>query len=86
MKRPEAHDSFKEYEKQDFETKEYFADRLKRERRAEGLSQKALASECGLSRQTINYLENAGRDPSLSHAIKIANCVGFLLFDLKPLG
>ena len=44
-----------------------------RERRKElGLSQKELAQKCGVSRQTINAIENNKYDPTLSLAFHLA--------------
>ena len=45
-----------------------------RERRKEkGLSQDELARACGVSRQTINAIENNKYDPTLSLAFRLAN-------------
>lgn len=44
-----------------------------RERRKElGLSQKELAQKCGVSRQTVNAIENNKYDPTLSLAFHLA--------------
>ena len=44
-----------------------------RERRKElGLSQEELAKRCGVSRQTINAIENNKYDPTLSLAFHLA--------------
>ena len=44
-----------------------------RERRKElGLSQKELAQKCGVSRQTLNAIENNKYDPTLSLAFHLA--------------
>ena len=44
-----------------------------RERRKEmGLSQDELAKKCGVSRQTINAIENNKYDPTLSLAFSLA--------------
>lgn len=49
---------------------------LIRERRKElGLSQEALAQKCGVSRQTINAIENNKYDPTLSLAFVLANAL-----------
>lgn len=49
---------------------------LIRERRKElGLSQEALAQKCGVSRQTINAIENNKYDPTLSLAFALANAL-----------
>ena len=47
-----------------------------RERRKElCLSQEALAQKCGVSRQTINAIENNKYDPTLSLAFALANAL-----------
>ena len=44
-----------------------------RERRKElGLSQEELAKRCGVSRQTVNAIENNKYDPTLSLAFHLA--------------
>ena len=44
-----------------------------RERRKElGLSQEELARQCGVSRQTVNAIENNKYDPTLSLAFYLA--------------
>ena len=44
-----------------------------RERRKElGLSQEALAKKCGVTRQTVNAIENNKYDPTLSLAFALA--------------
>lgn len=44
-----------------------------RNRRKElGLSQEELAKKCGVSRQTVNAIENNKYDPTLSLAFKLA--------------
>lgn len=37
-----------------------------------GITQEALAKECGVARQTINCIENDKYDPTLALAFKIA--------------
>lgn len=81
MKNKHRGSSFKSYLKE--LEKETFANRLYRERISQNMSQKELADLVGLSRQTINMYENARKEPSLFNAIKIADCVGFYLLDLK---
>ena len=45
-----------------------------RSRRKElGLSQEELAKRCGVSRQTINAIENNKYDPTLSLAFRLAS-------------
>lgn len=41
-------------------------------RKALGLSQEELAKACGVSRQTINAIENNKYDPTLSLAFRLA--------------
>ncbi len=44
-----------------------------RERRKElGISQEELAKRCGVSRQTVNAIENNKYDPTLSLAFRLA--------------
>ncbi len=50
----------------------YLLTRVKELREERGLSQAALATELGVSRQTINYLERGKYVPSLTLAMKIA--------------
>ena len=44
---------------------------LKRLRESKGLSQEKLGDNLGVSRQTINSIENGRFDPSLTLAIKL---------------
>jgi putative transcriptional regulator len=47
-----------------------------RDRRKElGLSQDELAKKCGVSRQTINAIENNKYDPTLSLAFRLAKAL-----------
>ena len=41
-------------------------------RKAAGLSQQELAKRCGVSRQTINAIENNKYDPTLALAFRLA--------------
>lgn len=41
-----------------------------------GLSQEALGKRCGVSRQTINAIENQKYDPSLPLAFQLARILG----------
>jgi len=84
MKNKHLGSSFDEYVKQVKAKRVSFGDRLYRERLSENMSQKELSEITGISRQTICYFENNKRDPTLSNAIKLANCLGFYLLDLKP--
>lgn len=45
-------------------------------RREQGLSQEELARRCGVSRQTINAIENNKYDPTLSLAFSLARALG----------
>ncbi len=48
-----------------------------RERRtALGLSQQELAARCGVSRQTVNAIENDKYDPTLALAFRLAQVLG----------
>ena len=48
-----------------------------RQRRKElGLSQEALARQCGVTRQTVNAIENNRYDPTLSLAFHLAKALG----------
>ena len=50
--------------------------RIRELRKALGLSQDALAKRCGVSRQTINAIENNKYDPTLSLAFRLARELG----------
>ena len=45
---------------------------LKRIRKSKGLSQEELAKKCGVSRQTVNAIENNKYDPTLALAFSLA--------------
>ena len=45
-------------------------------RKALGLSQEELGKRCGVSRQTINAIENQKYDPSLPLALQLARILG----------
>ncbi len=45
-------------------------------RNARGLTQQALAAQCGVSRQTINAIENDKYDPTLHLAFALAKSWG----------
>ena len=45
-------------------------------RKAAGVSQEELAKQCGVSRQTINAIENNKYDPTLSLAFRLALHLG----------
>lgn len=44
-------------------------------RKGLGITQEALAKECGVARQTINCIENDKYDPTLELAFKIAKAL-----------
>ena len=46
--------------------------KIKERRKAMGLSQEELARACGVSRQTVNAIENNKYDPTLSLAFHLA--------------
>lgn len=45
---------------------------IKSRRKELGFSQEGLAKKCGVSRQTVNAIENNKYDPTLSLAFKLA--------------
>ncbi len=45
-------------------------------RREKGVSQEELARKCGVSRQTINAIENNKYDPTLALAFRLARELG----------
>ncbi|QYN53902.1 helix-turn-helix transcriptional regulator [Lactobacillus panisapium] len=49
---------------------------VKEYRKRKGLSQKALADEIGVARQTINLIEKNKYNPSLNLCLKLANALG----------
>lgn len=54
-----------------------------RSRRKElGLSQEELAKRCGVSRQTVNAIENNKYDPTLSLAFRLAQSLQTTVDDL----
>lgn len=59
-----------------------------RERRKEiGLSQEELAKKCGVSRQTVNAIENNKYDPTLMLAFNLAKELNTTVDKLfKPIG
>ena len=48
---------------------------IRERRKARGLSQEELARQCGVSRQTINAIENDKYDPTLSLAVRLAKAL-----------
>ncbi len=59
---------------------------LRRRRESRGWSQGRLADEVGVSRQTINAIENGRFDPSLPLAIRLAQLFGTTVEELFTLG
>ncbi len=54
-----------------------------RERRKElGLSQEELAKRCGVTRQTVNAIENNKYDPTLALAFALARELGLTVDEL----
>ena len=54
-----------------------------RERRKElGLSQEELAKRCGVTRQTVNAIENNKYDPTLTLAFHLAGVLGTTVDEL----
>lgn len=51
-------------------------------RKALGLSQEELAKACGVSRQTINAIENNKYDPTLALAFHLAQTLGTTVDEL----
>ena len=45
---------------------------IREKRKDKGISQEELAKKCGVSRQTVNAIENNKYDPTLSLAFKLA--------------
>lgn len=45
---------------------------IRKKRKGLGLSQEELAKKCGVTRQTINAIENNKYDPTLALAFKLA--------------
>ena len=49
--------------------------RIRELRKALGLSQEELAKQCGVSRQTVNAIENNKYDPTLALAFQLAGAL-----------
>lgn len=60
--------------------------RIKELRKLSGISQEELAKLCGVSRQTINAIENDKYDPSLSLAFCLAKTLGVTVDELFEYG
>ncbi len=56
--------------------------KMKSARASRDLTQKALAEQVGVSRQTINLIEKGEYNPSLALCIKICKTLGCTLDDL----
>ena len=50
--------------------------RIRELRKAAGISQEELARRCGVTRQTINAIENNKYDPTLGLAMRLARLLG----------
>ena len=50
--------------------------RIRELRKAAGVSQEELAKRCGVTRQTINAIENNKYDPTLALAFRLARELG----------
>ena len=50
--------------------------RIRELRKQAGFSQEELAKSCGVSRQTINAIENQKYDPTLALAFRLAKALG----------
>ncbi len=55
---------------------------IRERRKALGLSQEELARRCGVSRQTVNAIENDKYDPTLSLAFHLADELGLTVDEL----
>lgn len=55
---------------------------IRKRRKELGLSQEDLAKKCGVSRQTINAIENNKYDPTLSLAFNLAKELQSLVDEL----
>ena len=51
-------------------------------RKERGISQEDLARRCGVSRQTINAIENNKYDPTLGLAMRLARLLGTAVEDI----
>lgn len=56
--------------------------KIREMRREKGLLQEQLAKKCGVSRQTINAIENNKYDPTLALAFKLARELGTTVDEL----
>ena len=61
--------------------------RIRELRKAAGVSQEELAKRCGVTRQTINAIENNKYDPTLALAFHLAQELGTTVDQLfRPAG
>ena len=61
--------------------------RIRELRKAAGVSQEELAKRCGVTRQTINAIENNKYDPTLALAFHLAGELGTTVDELfRPAG
>ena len=61
--------------------------RIRELRKAAGMSQEELARRCGVTRQTINAIENNKYDPTLALAFHLARELGTTVDELfRPAG
>ena len=56
--------------------------KIREMRREKGLLQEQLAKKCGVSRQTINAIENNKYDPTLALAFKLSQELGTTVDEL----
>ena len=56
--------------------------KIREMRREKGLLQEQLAKKCGVSRQTINAIENNNYDPTLGLAMRLARLLGTPVEDI----
>ena len=59
-----------------------FASGLYHARKKSGLSQENVAEKLGVSRQTINMIENGGYNPTIELCIKLCRELGVTLNDI----
>ena len=55
---------------------------IREKRKGSGLSQEELARLCGVTRQTINAIENNKYDPTLQLAFRLAGALGTTVDEL----
>jgi transcriptional regulator with XRE-family HTH domain len=53
-------------------------------RKANNLTQEALARELGLTKATISRYESGDRKPSVKHIVRIESSTGISRYDLRP--